>query len=202
MVGVDEVGRGAWAGPLAVGAVLVRDVRDIPDGLDDSKRLTRLRREGLVAPLSAWAHGIAVGWVSAAEIDQMGLRVALAMASYRALADLPLRHEDRPLILVDGPLNLLSVPADVGLPPVGSGIPCPVDDVLAVVGGDGVSAVIAAASVIAKVARDDVMRQRDRVLPGYGWSRNVGYGTAEHRAALGALGPSIEHRRSWNLPVS
>lgn len=200
MVGIDEVGRGAWAGPLAVGAVLIRDVREIPNGLNDSKRLTRRRREGLVAPVAAWAHGVAVGWASAAEIDALGIRIALAVASRRALAGLPLGKGDRPLILVDGPLDLLSMPEGAAGILGDLVIPCAIDDVVPVVGGDGASAVIAAASVVAKVARDEVMRQRDRATPGYGWSRNVGYGTSEHRAALSALGPTEEHRRSWNLP--
>ncbi len=198
VVGVDEVGRGALAGPLAVGAVVVTRPRSAPEGLDDSKALTEREREALEAPLDGWATAWALGWASAQEIDWWGLRTALAVAASRALEGLGTRPD---LCLVDGPVNLLrsslQCPLDAPAPP-----PLAFADLECrpVVRGDATCATIAAASVLAKVARDRLMVELDARYPDYGWRRNKGYGAPEHLAALRRLGPSAEHRRSWRLP--
>lgn len=196
VIGVDEVGRGAWAGPLAVGAVLRSGSHDAPAGLDDSKRLSASRREALVEPLRQWAGAVSIGWASAAEIDQWGVRVALGVAARRALSDLLPLAGTHPLVLVDGPLDLLHPPLPLAIdPPAGWGLVVPAAE--PIVGGDHASPSIAAASVLAKVERDAWMCRRDEDIPGYEWSRNKGYGTGGHRRALDRLGPSVEHRRSW-----
>jgi ribonuclease HII len=197
VVGIDEVGRGALAGPLTVGAVLVTGRGDPPDGLADSKALTTVRREALVAPIAAWAEEWSLGWVSAQEIDRWGLRVAIAVAATRALSGLTSRPD---LCLVDGPVNLLRAPADQPLddpaPPLGfSSLEC-----RTLVGGDSRCATIAAASVLAKVSRDLEMVDLDAQFPVYGWRRNKGYGVPEHLRALRRFGPTVQHRSSWRLP--
>lgn len=198
VVGIDEVGRGALAGPLCVGAVVVEADGDPPDGLTDSKLLTAAQRSGLREPLDAWAADWALGWASAKEIDAWGVSTALAVAATRALAGLTRRPTHA---LVDGPRNLLSPPRGVtlgGTPP-----PDPLYDALpttAVVRGDRACASIAAASVLAKVARDELMAALGDRWPGYRWAANKGYGTPEHLAALRRLGPSPHHRLSWRLP--
>jgi len=198
VVGVDEVGRGALAGPLAVGAVVVtRDV-PVPRGLADSKALTPAQREALVDPIMSWAAAWSLGWASAEEIDRWGLRTALSVAATRALDELATRPN---LCLVDGSVNLLRAPLDVAL-----GVPGPPAATYAslecrpVVRGDATCASIAAASVLAKVARDRVMVDLDRAHPAFGWRRNKGYGAPEHLAALRRLGPTALHRRTWHLP--
>ncbi|MFI5035909.1 MAG: ribonuclease HII, partial [Acidimicrobiales bacterium] len=196
---VDEVGRGALAGPLTVGAVVVTDDAPPPTGLADSKALTPAQREALVEPIRAWASAWSLGWASAEEVDQWGLRTALAVAATRALANLP---TDPDLCLIDGAVNLLR--AAVDQPP---GRPAPPAlafatlDCRPIVRGDGACASIAAASVLAKVARDDAMVLLDRDHPAYGWARNKGYGVPEHLAALARLGPTELHRRTWRLPA-
>ncbi len=198
VVGVDEVGRGALAGPLAVGAVVVTRPLPAPEGLDDSKALRADEREALEEPLGRWAAAWALGWASAQEIDWWGLRTALAVAASRALGSLGTRPD---LCLVDGPLNLLrsplGAPLDAPAPP-----PLAFADLECrpVVRGDATCASIAAASVLAKVGRDRLMVELDVAYPDYGWRRNKGYGAPEHLAALRRLGPSVEHRRSWRLP--
>lgn len=195
--GYDEVGRGAFAGPLVVAVVTLRHVLDAPAGLADSKTLTAARREELVAPLEGWVQEWALGEASAQEIDAWGMRRCLAVATTRALAALSTPPE---ILFVDGPLNVLRPPERVVL----SNKPVPDEpyrdlDVVTVVKGDERSATIAAAAIIAKVARDAQMR----VLAGsddpYGWASNKGYGSAAHREALERLGPTSHHRQSWNL---
>ena len=175
VAGVDEVGRGPWAGPVVAGAV--RLTAAPPAGLDDSKRLSRARREALVGPIEAAADW-ALGAASAAEIDRLGLGPATRLAMARAVAGL---GEAPDHLLVDG----------TGPHPWA---PCPHETI---VRGDSLSASIAAASVLAKVARDRLMAALARRHPGYGWERNVGYGTPAHRAGLAALGVTIHHRRSF-----
>ena len=197
VVGIDEVGRGALAGPLVVGAVVLRDLKSPPEGLTDSKALSAARRESLIGPLEEWADGWALGWVEAAEIDAWGIRLALSVAADRALSALTITPTHA---LVDGSFNLLRAPRDVAFgvtPPVLS------HEELAVttlVKGDARSATIAAASVLAKVARDASMVERSTAHPLYGWHENKGYGSATHLAALETHGACDEHRRSWNLP--
>ncbi len=177
--GLDEVGRGPLAGPVFACA-LILDRRAIPPGIDDSKRLSRARREALLPALlsAAW---VGVGRVEAVEIDRLNILQATHLAMARAVTALPRRPAHA---LVDGNR----------VPP----LPCPAT---AIVGGDRRSLSIAAASIVAKVLRDRVMVELARRFPGYGWERNAGYGTAEHLAALARLGPTTQHRRSF-APVA
>jgi ribonuclease HII len=182
--GIDEAGRGPLAGPVVAAAVIL-DRRRLPralrHGLDDSKRLLPEEREDMAALLEACAErGIArigIGAASVSEIDRRNIMQATLAAMRRAAAALGIVPE---IALVDG-----NVP-----PP----LPCPVRTV---VGGDGLSLSIAAASVIAKVTRDRLMRRLALRYGGYGWETNVGYATAAHRAALEELGPTRHHRRSF-----
>jgi ribonuclease HII len=177
VAGVDEVGRGALCGPVVAAAVVLGDGFD-PGGLDDSKRLTRRQREALDVRIRAGARAFAVGFAEPAEIDRVNILRATLLAMRRAVLALPERPD---LLLVDA----LTVP---GLPVAQR----------AIVKGDALSVSIAAASIVAKVARDALMRDLDRVHPGYDLARNMGYGSEEHREALRRLGPSTVHRRSFH----
>lgn len=198
VVGLDEVGRGALAGPLTVGAVVVCTATPPPKGLDDSKALSDARRRALIGPLEGWAADWSLGSASPAEIDQWGMRLALAVAATRALDALTARPTHA---LIDGSFNLLRAPLDVAFgveaPPRldYAGLPA-----TTIVRGDSRCASIAAASVLAKVARDETMIALGEQFPEYGWAANKGYGAAEHLAALRRSGATIHHRRSWNLP--
>ena len=175
VAGVDEVGRGPLAGPVTAAAVVL-DPAAIPEGLNDSKKLTARRRTELLEHLLASAE-VSLGWASVAEIDALNIRNATFLAMTRALAGLaPVDHA-----LVDGN----------ALPP---DLPCPAT---AIVKGDGKSLSIAAASIAAKVGRDAHMMALSRQFPGYGWERNAGYPTADHRQALLDLGVTPHHRRSF-----
>ncbi|WP_074221637.1 ribonuclease HII [Rhodovulum sp. ES.010] len=176
IVGVDEVGRGPLAGPVTAAAVRL-DISAIPEGLADSKRLTAARRRALADALHAAAE-VSIAHASVEEIDRLNILRASHLAMCRALGGLP-RPAD--FALVDG--NLL--PED---------LPCPG---LAVVGGDGLCLSIAAASIVAKVARDALMVELAQHFPGYGWETNAGYPTKAHRRALRDIGVSPHHRRSF-----
>ncbi len=200
VVGLDEVGRGSLAGPLVVGAVVVDPWgEEPPPGLDDSKRLSALRRERLVPLLTSWCHAWSLGWVGADEIDQWGMRWALAVAAQRALESLS-REPD--FALVDGSFNFLRGPAAQPFcetsPPQLTFENLPAR---CVVKGDRVSAAIAAAAVLAKVERDEYMTALSPTFPDYGWAANKGYGSSDHMEALAATGPSPHHRLSWALPA-
>ncbi len=197
VVGIDEVGRGALAGPLMVGAVVIVSDDGPPEGLTDSKALSAKRRDELVGPLSSWCAEWSLGLASAQEIDEWGLRMALAVAANRALAGLVLTPT---IALLDGPLNLLSAPVrafDGSLPSP----PLDYADIrhVTLVKGDRLSATIAAASVLAKVHRDRLMTDLAEEFPGYGWEANKGYGAPHHLRALLEDGPCHYHRRSWRL---
>ena len=197
VVGIDEVGRGALAGPLMVGAVLVDCLSVAPRGLADSKALTANQRERLVPLIEDWASAVAVGVATADEIDAWGLRMALAVATDRALSALTVRPS---AALIDGPLNLLrpsSIMCFGDEPPnlVWSALP-----VLTIVKGDQRAATISAAAIVAKVRRDAFMRELHGEAPIYGWRANKGYGSLEHRRALATHGPTRWHRQSWSLP--
>ncbi len=174
--GVDEAGRGPWAGPV-VAAAVVLDRGRIPPGLDDSKKLTPRRRAALFDAVRASA-AVGVGIASVEEIDALNILRANDLAMLRAIGAL----QPAPgAALIDGNR----------VPP---GLPCPAR---ALVGGDRRSLSIAAASIIAKVTRDRIMEELAGAHPGYGWERNRGYGTPEHRAALIRLGVTPHHRRSF-----
>lgn len=199
VVGLDEVGRGALAGPVCVGAVVIVSAALPPLGLNDSKALTARSRDALVAPLRTWAAGWSIGSASPSEIDRWGLRLALALAATRALDTLVVAPTHA---LIDGPINLLRAPRDVALdrdPPPLAYATLPATTL---VRGDQRSAVIAAAAVLAKVHRDAVMTELARRCEGYHWASNKGYGAPAHLAAIRDRGPSSEHRMSWRLPTS
>jgi ribonuclease HII len=176
VVGVDEVGRGPLAGPVTAAAVRL-DLARLPAGLDDSKKLTAARRAALARAIHASAL-VSVAHASVAEIDALNILRASHLAMCRAVAGLP---EAPDLALVDG--NVL--PRE--LPCAGR----------AVVGGDARALSIAAASIVAKVARDALMVELAQHFPGYGWETNAGYGTSAHLAALRDIGVSPHHRRSF-----
>jgi ribonuclease HII len=195
VVGIDEVGRGALAGPLTVGAVVVTCDAPPPEGLTDSKLLSPAQREALIGPLSEWCAEWSLGSASASEIDEWGLRMALAVAATRALAGLVLTPT---IALLDGPLNLLSAPSrffdgTLESPPLDyAGL-----SHVALIKGDQLSATIAAASVLAKVHRDSTMVGLGEEFPMYEWHSNKGYGAPRHLQALREEGPCRYHRLSW-----
>jgi ribonuclease HII len=184
VAGIDEVGRGPLAGPV-VAAAVVLDRATLPPRLaaelDDSKKLTARRRDEL-AELVAVSCAVGIGRAEVAEIDSLNILNATFLAMRRAYQALGVAAD---WALVDG-----------NRPP--DGLPCPVR---CVVGGDGLSLSIAAASVVAKVYRDRLMAELAGQWPGYGWERNAGYGTAQHLEALRRLGPTPHHRRSF-APVA
>jgi len=186
VVGIDEVGRGAWAGPVTVAAVVLDPAR-LPAGARDSKRLTPHRRE-VVAGTVRRTSLVGIGTADNAEVDDRGLAAALTEAVRRALLavmDSPDAPSD-PLVLIDGPHDLLRMDGF---------------EVETLVRGDSASVSIAAASVVAKVDRDGLMVARDPDHPAYGFARNRGYASPEHMAALALHGPCALHRRSW-APVA
>lgn len=176
VAGVDEVGRGPLAGPV-VAAAVVLDPADVPDGLNDSKKLSKLARERLYEDIMARALHVAIASVSAAEIDATDIRKASLTAMSRAVDGLPVQPRH---VLVDG----RDRPA----------LPCPSDPII---GGDALAASIAAASIVAKVARDRMMMQLDQTCPHYGFGKHMGYGSAAHRAAIATHGASLWHRLSF-----
>lgn len=192
VVGMDEVGRGALAGPVSVGAVAVDlTTRSGPPGLADSKQLTAAARERLVPALQRWGLARAVGHASPAEIDALGIIGSLRLAGRRALAALAVPVD---VVILDGSHDWLTAPGDLFEPAE------PGPRVVMQVGADRRCSAVAAASVLAKVERDAIMTALDAEAPGYGWGRNKGYGAAEHVSALLERGACEHHRRSWRLP--
>lgn len=209
VAGMDEVGRGALAGPVAVGvAVVDAGCGRPPEGLTDSKALSPVRRRGLCGPIGEWVLDSAVGWATADEVDEVGIIGALRRAGRRALAEVAGRDVHPGVVLLDGCHDWLTPPVpdlfggggvDGGGPAGGAG---PWTDggipVVTRVRADATCAVVSAASVIAKVARDAWMEQVED--PGYDWVHNKGYAAPAHVAALCRMGPCALHRRSWHLP--
>ncbi|MFN8521939.1 MAG: ribonuclease HII [Chloroflexota bacterium] len=182
VAGVDEVGRGAWAGPLVAAAVsFARPHRAERLGLKDSKQLSPAAREALFDEIVAAAAAVGVGAVAADEVDILGLNRANELAMARAVRALGVAPDH---LLIDA-VRLSDERWEQS----------------ALVHGDGRSVSIAAASIIAKVTRDRWMAALDAVHPGYGWRSNKGYGTLDHAAALSKLGPSAIHRQSF-APVA
>lgn len=181
IAGLDEAGRGAWAGPVAAAAVILPPdpaaLAPLLGRVHDSKALTPVQREQLCGPICEHAVAVGVGRIEADEIDRTGILAATRRAMAQALAGLVVRPD---FLLLD----FLALPA-VALPQ--RGVPH----------GDAVSLSIAAASIIAKVARDRWMTDQDVHFAGYGFARHKGYGTAEHRAALARLGACALHRMSF-----
>lgn len=193
--GCDEVGRGALAGPVTVGMVLVDATVQRPlAGVRDSKLLTPPARQALVPRIRRWARDSAVGHASAAEVDRLGLMAALCLAGRRALAAL---GTDPDVVLLDGNHDWLATLVPDGLGPVAPPVP-----VVTSVRADQRCASVAAASVLAKTARDAIMTAMAADHPAYGWHDNKGYASASHRSALVAVGPCAQHRRTWRLVPS
>lgn len=213
VVGMDEVGRGALAGPVSVGAVAVDlATRSCPRGVADSKLLTAAARERLLPALGRWGTARAVGHAEPDEIDGLGIIAALRLAGRRALAALGVPVD---VVLLDGSHDWLSTPAQGDLvemlaADLGDGVRAgsvpggatPEPTVRTRVKADQRCASVAAASVLAKCARDALMTGLAAHHPGYGWAANKGYGAHEHVEALRRLGPTPVHRRSWNLPAA
>ena len=174
IAGVDEVGRGPLAGPVVAACVVLPENFDVP-GVDDSKKLSALRRDKVYEEILRTALYVGVGRASAQEIDEINILQATMNARRRAAAD-----EQANIYLIDAVKNL--------------GLDAPE---IPIVHGDAVSYSIAAASIVAKVTRDHQLLELDARYPAYGFARNKGYGTQEHIAALRSLGPCPEHRRSF-----
>lgn len=193
VVGIDEVGRGALAGPVCVGAAVVdARVQSVPAGLADSKLISASKREALIPVLRDWVVAYAIGSASASEIDEVGIVAALRRAALRALQQLPISADTA---ILDGSHDWLSNSDDLFTEQPDFRLPV----VHTRVKADRDCAVVAAASVLAKVDRDAVMVALDRDYPGYGFASNKGYGSASHQAAIATLGASDAHRRSWNI---
>lgn len=191
----DEAGRGALSGPACVAFVVVAGgTGPAPRGVRDSKLLAPARRQELAPLIRRWAPS-GVGMASPEEIDRLGIISALRLAGHRALGELPVAPD---LILLDGNHDYLTVPAEPSLfeeqPPVA------VPPVTTRVKADLQCAGVAAASILAKTARDAVMVALAEECPEYGWSANKGYAAPEHLDALRRLGPTRHHRISWSLP--
>lgn len=223
VIGMDEVGRGALAGPVGVGAVrfelaALLDGDDaaaeagsptaaeagpmsaaearIPAGLRDSKQVPLAQRAPLAEAVAAWQPEHAVAYASPGEIDACGMTMALCLAGRRALAAL----QPADLVLLDGSFDWLSAALTFdALTVFGEAADVAVPEVRTVVKGDGTVVAIAAASILAKVDRDAIMVALDAEFPAYGWASNAGYGAPAHRAAIAADGPSPHHRRSFRL---
>jgi ribonuclease HII len=175
VVGIDEVGRGAWAGPMVVAAVALGG-EEIP-GLTDSKKLTAKRREMLSLQIKQTAAGIGIGWVSSKTIDRIGLSAALKLAARKALAGVTCEYDQ---IIIDGTIKLVDDPRVTTMKQADLLVPS-----------------VSAASIVAKVARDHYMAVIADTFPGYGFEGHVGYGTAAHSAALAEYGVTPIHRVSF-----
>lgn len=218
VVGVDEVGRGALAGPVAVGAVAITasTARRAPVGIRDSKDLTAAVRNRLAVQIVQWCAASAVGMASAAEIDAWGLTAALRRAALRALCALNgLPGLD--VVLLDGTHNYLATGptagadisagagattgpgAPLGTDPGGSGLGGSIGRIETEAQADSKRTTVAAASILAKTQRDALMAQLAVDESRYGWERNKGYAAPDHRAALRRWGPTAQHRLSWQL---
>lgn len=176
IAGVDEVGRGPWAGPVTACAVVL-DPNSIPEGLNDSKKLSVKKREHLFRQIIDTAD-VSVAHVSVEDIDQINILQAALLAMQKAVAGL---SEPADFALIDG-----------NRPPQNLSCPCE-----AIIKGDAKSASIAAASIVAKVTRDQIMVALSQQFPGYGWETNAGYGTKQHQQGLKSLGVTPHHRRSF-----
>ncbi|MGF1599597.1 MAG: ribonuclease HII [Acidimicrobiales bacterium] len=176
VVGIDEVGRGSWAGPLTIGAAVVPRARRIYK-LRDSKQLTEPEREALFNRIADWCVAWSVGHVSHTECDELGMSAAQKLAARRALDGLGLRPD---AVILDGKWDFVGHPTTRKL-----------------VRGDATCLSIAAASILAKVTRDRIMRAEADAYPGFDFEYNKGYPCPRHKTALRAYGPTAIHRRSW-----
>jgi ribonuclease HII len=179
ILGIDEVGRGPWAGPLVVGAVVLGG--EAIEGLTDSKKLSKKRRAELAEEIYQKAAGLGLGWVHAHEIDEIGLAESLRLATVRAVSQVNCAYSE---IIIDGTINFL---AETGKGKYVTTMPK----------ADLLIPSVSAASIVAKVARDIYMEEQDARYPGYSFGAHVGYGTAKHRAAIEELGVTPLHRLSF-----
>lgn len=180
--GVDEVGRGAWAGPVVAAAVILPFGAQLP-GVSDSKLLSKSRRQQLESAIKMQAVAVGLGWVSAREVDRLGLSAAVKVSIERALANMQTEYR---AVMLDGVFN-----------PLADADGCTAARPKA----DATELAVAAASVVAKLARDRYMRLIDRRYPRYGFATHVGYGTRQHQERLQHHGPCPEHRMSYK-PVA
>lgn len=203
LAAIDEVGRGALAGPVSVGVVLLAaHSKPAPMGVADSKLLTPQAREQLVPRIRRWAHDSAVGHASAAEIDQIGIIAALRLAAERAVSQLSTEPD---WVLLDGNHDYLTAPAQQ---PLFEALDADFDQrrwrcrvpVRTLIKGDLKCSSVAAASVLAKTERDAILIELGKLYPEYGFEFNKAYASPRHLAALAEYGPSAVHRCSWNLP--
>lgn len=196
LAGVDEVGRGALAGPVSVGiAVIDASVGEVPKGLRDSKQMSKTARVKIIEPVQSWVVDYAVGHASAEEIDERGIMGGLRLAWRRAFDALATKPDH---VILDGKHNWITEPeSDLFHQTDSLDIP-----VTMKIKADASCAVVSAGSVLAKVERDLMMVELAATHPEYGWDGNVGYGSPGHMAAIRELGPTVYHRRSWNLPTS
>jgi ribonuclease HII len=186
VAGMDEVGRGAIAGPVTIGIVAIdANVGEIPAGLRDSKLMTPKRREAMVPVVKEWGIAWATGSATAAEIDKFGIVTSLGLAASRALQNLGITPD---VVILDG--NTAFLMEEAGGPRIVTRIKADQD-----------CACVSAASVIAKVERDTLMMQLHEQFPHYGWEGNKGYGAAVHTDAIKTHGVTDLHRKSWNLGV-
>ena len=178
VIGLDEVGKGSWAGPLTVGAVVVPKDRRIYK-LRDSKQLTPAEREALYSRIVEWVDAWGIGHASPAECDRLGMSAAQRLAAQRAISELGLKSP-ADAVIIDGKWDFVGHPRTVKL-----------------VKGDSISVSIAAASILAKVTRDRLMIADAECYPGFDFDANKGYPCPRHKLALQGFGPTAIHRRSW-----
>ncbi|MEW1707813.1 ribonuclease HII [Microbacterium sp. NPDC089190] len=195
VIACDEVGRGALAGPVAVGAAVVDPARSrkrVPAGLRDSKLVPEARRPEVASRAAAFVQHSAVGWASSVEVDEIGIIRALGLAAVRAIADLRAHGvvPEEAVVILDGNHDYITPAGESGL------------TVRPVIKADRDCASAAAASVIAKVARDALMTGLHDDLPVYGWARNKGYASLDHREAISLHGMSTHHRHSWAITAA
>jgi ribonuclease HII len=179
ILGIDEVGRGSWAGPLVVGAVVLSD--EMIDGLTDSKKLSKKRREQLDIEIREKAEGIGLGWVEPAEIDEIGLSKSLELATRRAVEQIKTPYSE---IIIDGTVNFLKGTSKE-------------EYVTNLIKADLLIPSVSAASIVAKVARDNYMAMQDDIYTGYDFKSHVGYGTSAHSKAIDENGITKLHRLSF-----
>lgn len=179
ILGIDEAGRGPWAGPLVVGAVVLGG--EVIEGLTDSKKLSKKRREELFAEINLRAKAIGIGWVDSGQLDEVGMSQALRLATRQAVKSIEASYHE---IIIDGTVNFL--------------VDTPLEDhVKTMPKADLLVPSVSAASIVAKVSRDRFMAEQDDIYPGYGFTSHAGYGTAKHQQAIEKLGVTPLHRLSF-----
>ena len=200
LAGVDEVGRGALAGPVSVGIAVVNlEDHSLLADVRDSKLLKPEDRERLEPMVRQWAVASAVGHATSGEIDRIGIIAALRLAGTRAWLDIQAGGTRPDVVLLDGSHNWLSPEVQASLFDTAPVVPSCDAPVHTKVKADMTCLSVAAASVLAKVARDRIMVDLHDGYPAYGWNENKGYATSSHRDVIRIQGPSIHHRTSWNL---